>query len=123
MQKPDLKATIQEYLDAYDRRDLGQCVEFFAEDATIHFAMGTFKGRQAIEEWHRDRFAADMRVLRVDEIKIQEEKVIVDLVAASNTSRAWGFDSVDARVTLAFQQGKIKQAEFGLRNVIPFEGW
>jgi ketosteroid isomerase-like protein len=123
VQEPDLRATVQEYLEAYDRRDLDRCIQFFAEDATIRFAMGTFRGRQAIEEWHKDRFAADMRVLGVDEIRVQNDKVIVDLVAASNTSRAWGFDAVDARVTVTFRQGKVRQAEFGLRTVMPLEGW
>lgn len=123
MQDTDLQATIQAYLQAFDLRDLTQCMDFFAEDATIHFGMGTYRGRQAIEEWHKGRFAADLRVIRVDKVRTQGDTVIVDVVAISKVARAWRFDSVAGRVTLLFQEGKVKEAKFGLRTAIPVEGW
>jgi len=98
-------------------------MSFFANDATIHFAMGTYRGPKAIEDWHKDRFAADLRVLRIDEIRIEGDTVIIDAVATSRVARAWRFNSVAGRVTIVFGQGKIKEARFGLRTALPVEGW
>lgn len=118
-----LQATIQAYLQAFDQRDLAQCMAFFAEDATIDFALGIYRGTQAIESWHKDRFAADMRVLRVDAVRVQGNTVIVDLTATSNVARAWRVNSLAGRATVVFQDGKIKEAKFGLRMALPIEGW
>ena len=123
MQETDLEAMIRAYLQCYDQRDLAGCMGFFAEDATIHFAMGTYRGPQAIEEWHEDRFKADLRVIRVDEIVTQGDTVTVDAVVTSKVAKAWRFDSVAGRVDVIFEGDKIKEATFGLRTTLPFEGW
>lgn len=123
MQQTDLQAVVQDYLQAYDQRDLARCMDFFAEDATVHFALGTYRGQQAIEEWHKDRFAADLRVTRIDEIRTQGDTVIVDAVATSKVAKAWRFDSVAGTATFVFQQDKIKEMKFGLRTTMPLEGW
>jgi hypothetical protein len=123
MQGDDLETKVKAYLEAYDERDLDGCLDFFAEDAIINFAMGVFRGRPAIEEWHQDRFKADLRITRIDKIKVKGEKVTVDGVITSKTAKAWGFDSVAGRATLQFQNGKIRQVKFGLRMSLPLEGW
>jgi len=123
MRGTDLEAMTKAYLQAYDQRDLSECMGFFAEDAIIRFAMGVYKGKQAIEEWHKDRFGADLRMIRVEGTRIQGDKVIVDAIATSKTAKAWGFDSVAGTATFVFQGGKIKQVKFGLRMSIPLEGW
>lgn len=123
MQETDLQATIQAYLRAFDQRDLSRCMNFFVENATIDFASGIYRGTQAIEGWHKDRFAADLRVLRVDAIRAQGNTVTVDVVATSNVARAWRVNSVAGRATVVFQDGKIKEARFGLRMALPIEGW
>jgi len=98
-------------------------MDFFAEDATIDFASGIFQGRQEIEGWHQDRFQADLRVLRVDEIRRQGDTVIVDVVATSQRAKVWRLKSVAGRATVVFEQGKIKTVTFGLRMALPLEGW
>jgi len=123
MQETDLQAVVQDYLQAYDQRDLARCMDFFAEDAIVHFALGTYRGQQAIEQWHKDRFAADLRVIRVDEVRTQGDTVIVDAVATSKVAKTWRFDSVAGTATFVFQQGKIKEVKFGLRTTMPLEGW
>ena len=90
MEKTDLEATANAYLEAYDQRDLPKCMSFFAENATIHFGLGVYRGKQAIEEWHTQRFAADLRVTQVEGIRIQGDKAIIDGVATSKTARSWG---------------------------------
>jgi ketosteroid isomerase-like protein len=123
MQETELQATIQDYLQAFDERDLSKCVDFFTEDAMIDFASGIYRGKQAIEEWHKDRFGADLRVLRVEGIKPKGSTVTVDLVVTSKVARAWRINSAAGRATVVFDQGKIKEARFGLRMALPIEGW
>lgn len=119
----DLESTVRAYLEAYSSRDLARCLDFFAADAKIDFASGIYSGRAAIQEWHQDRFAADMRVLRIDKVKVVGETVVVDLVANSKVVKQWRLNSLKGRVTLTFEGGKIRNAEFGLRGALPFEGW
>ncbi len=119
----DLQAVVQEYLQAYDQRDLDLCMNFFSDDAKISFGLGTYRGKQAIEEWHKNRFTADLRVKHIDKIKLQSDTVIVDAEATSKVARTWGFPSVAGRVTFGFQQGKIKEVNFALRSNIPLENW
>lgn len=123
MQETDLQAVVEAYLQAYDERDLSRCMDFFAEDATIQFGMAVYRGRQATEEWHQDRFAADSRVIRIDEIRTQGNTVVVDAIATSKRARTWRLDSLGGRATFVFDESKIKEVKFGLRTGIQREGW
>lgn len=123
MEETELQGVVQAYLQAFAQRDLSRCLDFFAEDATLDFASGVYQGKQAIEGWHKDRFAADVRVLRIDDIRTQGDTVVVDAIATSKRVRVWFVESVAGRVTLVFRQGKITDAKFGLRMTIPLEGW
>ncbi len=119
----DPRDVIGAYLQAFDQRDLPRCMEFFAEDAAINFATGVYRGKQAIEEWHKDRFAAEFQVVRVDDVRAQGDAVMVDAVITSKVVKMWRFKSVSGTATFLFHEGKIKDAKFGLRTTIPFEGW
>lgn len=123
MPDADLRALVEAYLKAFEQRDLARCLECFADDATIDFAIGVYRGKRAIEEWHKDRFAADLRVTRIDDIRTLSDSVVVDAVATSKVARSWGIGSVAGTATFVFQDGKIKEATFGLRMAIPIEGW
>lgn len=123
MEQTDPRGMVQAYLQAFDQRDLSRCMEFFADDATINFATGVFRGRQAIQEWHGDRFAADLRVIRIDDVRREGDAVMVDAVVTSKVVKAWRFKSVSGTATLTFRDGKICEAKFGLRSMFPFEGW
>jgi ketosteroid isomerase-like protein len=111
----NLEETIKDYLDAFDARDLSRCVGFYADDAVIHFMSGIYNARPAIEEWHRDRFAANARILSVDGIQVSGDKVAVDIVMTSDRFQAWKVDSISARMNYEFQNGKITEARYGLR--------
>lgn len=112
---PDLQMVVQAYLEAFEARDLSRCLDFYAEDATINFLSGLYEGQQAIEEWHQDRFTADLRLVQVDEISVQGDTATVDAVATSKRLRIWKIDSLNGRATFRFENGKIKQAKFGLQ--------
>lgn len=124
MQDSNLHAKVLDYLDAFDQRDLERCMRFFADDCLIDFASGKYKGQEAIKGWHNDRFKADMRVTRVEEIKVNGQTVVADVVATSQVARRWRVPSLAGRVTLVFDDDAlIQSASFGLRMALPIEGW
>ena len=54
----------------------------------MNFATGVYRGRQDLEGWHKDRFNADLRMIRIDRITVDRECVVVDAVATSKVARA-----------------------------------
>lgn len=123
MSTPDLETVVTDYLDAFDARDLERCLTFYADAATIDFANGVYRGKQAIEEWHQDRFKADLRVLEVDSIRAEGTTVVIDVVGTSQLARAWRFNTIPGRVKLTFEEAKIKDAKFSLRPGFSFDKW
>jgi ketosteroid isomerase-like protein len=115
----DLKALAEAYLDAFHKRDLDRCVDFFTDDATIDFNMTAYKGRQAIVDWHKDRFEADLKMLRLNNISVKGDTVTVDGVATSKRLVAWKAKSIAGRVTMRFVDGKIKSGKLSARMTNP----
>jgi uncharacterized protein (TIGR02246 family) len=106
----DLHATVKAYLEAFEARDLARCLDFFIEDATVVFLLSRHQGRPAIEKWHKDRFAADLRVIRICEISIRGDIVVVDAVVTSQKLQAWKMPNARGKIVLTFQGDKIKEA-------------
>lgn len=123
MQENNRQSMVEAYLQAFEERDLSRCMGFFAEDANLVFHTGMYRGKAAIEQWHKDRFAADMRVTRIDKIRVQGNTVIVDAFATSNRLRAWRFGLLGGTATFRFEEGKITDVKFALRMAIPIEDW
>jgi hypothetical protein len=117
----DLEAVARAYLEAFAGRDLERCVDFYADDATIDFKISTFRGRRGIEAWHRDRFAANLRVERLESLRASAEEVVVDVVAASDRLAAWKIPELSARITLSFDGGRISLARFAPRMMSPID--
>jgi hypothetical protein len=115
----DLKAVAQAYLEAFDARDLERCLGFFSDDATIDFNKTNYNGLQAITDWHKDRFAADLRLVRLNNISVNGDTVVVDAVASSKRLAAWKVKSISGRVTLRFVDGKIKSGKLAARMSNP----
>jgi ketosteroid isomerase-like protein len=115
----DLKALAEAYLDAFHKRDLERCVAFFSDDASIDFNMTAYKGRQAIIDWHKDRFEADLKMLRLNNITVNGDTVVVDGVATSKRLVAWKAKSIAGRVTMRFADGKIKSGKLSARMTNP----
>ncbi len=116
----DLKAKAEAYLDAFHKRELDRCVDFFSDDATIDFNMTAYKGRQAIIDWHKDRFEADLKMLRLNNIAVKNDTVTIDGVATSKRLVAWKAKSIAGRVTMRFgADGKIKTGKLSARMTNP----
>jgi ketosteroid isomerase-like protein len=116
----DLKALTQAYLDAFHARDLERCLDFFGPDATIDFNKTAYNGTQAITEWHKDRFAADLKMIKLNSITADGDTVVVEGAIASKRLAAWRVKAVSGRVTMRFEEGKIKSGKLVPRMTNPF---
>jgi len=121
MQEIDLEGVVRAYLQVFDERDLPRCMEFFDEHGLIvfgppAFGLGQFRGKAAIEQWHKDRFAGGMRVTEIEEVTVDGDMVTVKAVATSPVLRSIHLDDFRGTATFVFQQGRIKELRMGLRQ-------
>ena len=119
----DQQTLIEKYIVALKERDVSRCVDCFSDDAEIHFMSGVFKGRSALEEWHRDRFDADMELVKVKKIKVKGQKVTIDGEVTSKKIRAWKIGKLAGKVTFSVQDGKITETKFSVRMYNPIAGF
>jgi ketosteroid isomerase-like protein len=112
----NLEQVVRDYLVALDAKDLAACVALYSDDAVIHFMSGIYKGRKGVEEWHRDRFAANLQLLQIDEIQTTGDSVVVDVVVTSDRIKGWMVNGFPGRLTYLFEGGLIKEARYGLRT-------
>ena len=123
MEEHDLEGLARAYLDAFDRRDLAACMDFFTEEAVIDFAMGVYRGRDQIEEWHNDRFTRDLRIVSVQRIDRKDDAVTVYAKATSKVVRSWRFGNVKGSATFRFEEDKIAELRFRMLSKMPLENW
>ena len=112
----DVRLLVLDYLKAFDSRNLERCLSFCNEDATFHFLWRSFRGLKGIEKWHRDRFAADLRITRVDDVSVDGDTVTVDVIVISDKLRARKVKQVAGRITLRLERGALKDVKIGLRK-------
>jgi hypothetical protein len=119
----DAKALIEAYLEAFAACDVPRSMAFYADDAVLKFVSGVYNTRAAIEDWHKERFALDVKVLRIDSITVKDDTVKVDLMVASKRLQFYRISSLAARATIRLKNGLIGDVHFGPRFTDPFEGW
>ena len=117
------QTVVENYLEALKSRDVEKIVDFFAEDAVIHFMSGVFKGRDALEEWHKDRFEADMQIVSVKKMRTKGNKVTIDGTITSNKLKAWKIGKLAGKATFSIQDGKIQETKFSVRMYNPLAGF
>jgi len=117
------EAIVQDYLTALNEHQLEKCLAFYAEDGTIEFQSGIFKGPDAIAEWHRERFAAGFQVLDVDRMTVNDDTVVVEAAIASARLRSWKINRLSGKATVVFDGDRIKEVRMAPKMYNPFEGW
>ena len=80
----------------------------------IRFEDALYRGKQAIEEWHKERFVADLRVLDIEEVRPEGNEVIVTLIVASKNLKVWNINRLNGTIAFLFHEGKIQEARFSL---------
>jgi hypothetical protein len=116
----DLKALAEAYLEAFHARDMDRCMEFFTDDSNVDFNMTMYTGRQAITDWHKDRFAADLKMVKKNSITVDGDTVTIDGAITSKRLSAWRVKALSGRVTILFANGKIKNGKLSPRMTNPF---
>lgn len=114
-----LRAMVEGYRHAFEQRDLAGCVGYFAEDAVIRFLFGSYQGRRAIEDWHKDRFAADVQILRVESTSVEEGKVGIQAVVTSRRLKQFRIGEVKGTLTFRIEEGRFKEAVLAPRKGVP----
>ena len=123
MSEQNLEALARGYLEAFEARDLAGCMAFYLPDSVVYFGPGTYACGPAIEEWHKDRFAADLRLTQLQDVTRHGETVTANVVATSDKIRAWGLDRLEATVAITFQEDRVREARFSMREGNPLESW
>lgn len=114
------RAFVESYVDALAARDIQRCVDLYDETAVLELPSGAVSGAQAIELFHRERFAASLEVRRVRRIVADGDTVQVDASVTSRVIRAIGVGALPVRVTFWLRDGKIRRAKGGLQPLRPW---
>jgi ketosteroid isomerase-like protein len=113
----DLETLARAYLKAFEAKDVDQCMAFYEDDALLSFVQSDYKGKAQIEEWHKARFAADFRIVRMEKLTVNGSTVVVAAVATSSRLKAWKLKTIRGTVTTLFEGPKIKEMKFGVRLI------
>ncbi len=118
MVQTDVEAELQSYLKAFEEHDLNRCLEFYADDSTIHFIAGVFKGKRAITNWHRDRFKANFAIKQIQQITINGNEAVIDAVIGSDRLKTWHLNNMRGTGTFIFRDGKIQEGRLKLAGYL-----
>ena len=103
---------ILNYQRAFKQRDLTKCMSFFHGDATVKFLFATYKGYKAIEKWHKDRFEANLQLLNLESIKVEQNKVVLKMTATSKRLSTFNIKSMKGTGTYIIEKGLIVKATY-----------
>ncbi len=117
----DKRTAVEGYIKSFEDKDVDSCLSYFTEDAVIHFGpatfgLGRFRGTSQIEKWHRERFAAGGRVVKVEEIKVDRGQVRVKAVFTSPRLKAVRLDDFRGTGTFVFEGTQFKELKLGLER-------
>jgi SnoaL-like protein len=106
---------IKDYLRAFVARDLAGCTSCYGDDAVIQFQFSRYRGRDSIGAWHRERFDANLRLLRLEDVVAEQDEVTVDAVVASDRLAQWRFDAMSVRLVFHLDAGRIHELKCEMR--------
>ena len=64
----------------------------------MDFNKTVYTGRQGITEWHKDRFAADLKMIKMNSMTVDGDTVTVDGAVSSKRLAAWRLKALSGRV-------------------------
>ena len=117
----DRRSVVESYLESFSKRDLEGCMSRFTDDAVIHYGpatlgLGQFRGKEAIEKWHRDRFTAGAEIVKIENIQSNAKEVRVSGVFTSPRLKAVRLDDFRGSGTFLFEGERFKVVKLGLRS-------
>ena len=111
----DLEAITRNYLSAFQDRDLERCLTFFSENGSIYFQDVEYEGPEALTDWHKERFQANLKIEKIENVKVKGEKVTVDCVVSSDRLSSWKIKTLKSRIEAVFEGDRIQQAKLSAR--------
>ena len=111
-----LKKVLDDYIEAFEARDLERCLAFFHEDAHLQIATGHFPGIKQIEQWHKDRFKGGMRLVEIEDMQSEGNTLIVNAVVTSPRLKLVRIKDLRGTGTFVIQEGKFKEYRMELRK-------
>ena len=121
MDTADAPDIVKEYLEAFEARDLERCMALYDEGATLEFGPGTYQGREQLEEWHEARFAAELKILHIDDVKVEGNTITVQAIITSKRLKLWHLNQTKASAKFQVRDGKIADLRFAARLGNPHE--
>ena len=122
MQVTNAQDVVQEYLEAFSERALARCVDMYSDDALVFFPPVTYEGKQAVKDWHEARFLADARLVRMDNMTVNGDTVVIQGSITSKKLKVWRIPSVSGRAIFQVREGKIASLRFDLKAWNSFLG-
>lgn len=122
-QEADIQEMMKAYLEAFEARDLERCMEYFDPEATLDWQIGVYQGASSIEQWHKDRFGADLKITQVEGIQVTGQRVAMNLVVTSKRLKAWRLKRLKGHVDVEVEDGKIKKMKFSAKTINPQQNW
>jgi hypothetical protein len=113
----DLETQARAYLKAFEARDVDQCMTFYDDNASLSFVQSAYKGKEQIQEWHNARFAADLRIVRLEKLTVDGNTVVLAAVVTSQRIKAWKLNTIRGTVTTMFEGSKIKDLKFEMHLI------
>ena len=104
-------AVVEAYLAAFRKRDIESCQRFFNEDALVKFMAKRFQGSNAIREWHRERFDANVTILDVKSVAPVNDTVVADMSVTSKLLKRWRV-KLAGLVVIRLNEAKIQEMGF-----------
>jgi SnoaL-like domain len=111
----DVESKARAYMKAFETRDLVLCMNYFTDTSAVHFVNSVYNGMQEIEEWHKARFAADLRMVRMGKVTVEGNTVVLEGIVTSKRLKAWKINTVSGTVTAQFDGDKITEVKFGTK--------
>ena len=105
---------VEEFVDAFEARDLDRCLCFFTDDACVHFLGDDHAGKEALRSWLQERFDANLRIVKLRGIDVDGNRAILRGELDSDRIRAWPASSISGIMTIEFEGDLFKDIEFGL---------
>ncbi len=110
-----LEEITKDYLAAFNARDLEKCLSFYADDATVDFQDVVYEGLDSLREWHQERFQANLKLDKIENVRVKGKTVTVDAVASSDRLSAWKISSLKSRIEAKFEDEKIQEVKLTAR--------
>lgn len=104
------------YLAAFESRALPACLACFADSSLIEFGPSQYASLDAIERWHRERWSANMKLLRIDGLSERDGLITIEGAVTSDRLKTWRLTALPVRAKFRIRDGKIAEARFGLRT-------